>query len=44
MGNNWVQTHENQGWFVIFRLYNRLEPWSNETWRRGKSNFNRVKW
>jgi hypothetical protein len=36
---NWVQTIPGKGWNTILRLYGPLEPWFNQTWRPGRSNF-----
>ncbi|HSI84989.1 MAG: DUF1254 domain-containing protein [Candidatus Methylacidiphilales bacterium] len=34
--NNWVQTLQGKGWFMILRLYGPLEPWFEKTWRPGE--------
>jgi len=33
---NWVQTLPGQGWNVILRLWEPLEPWFDQTWRPGE--------
>ena len=36
MANNWLQTIPGKGYFVIFRLYNPLQPFFAKTWRPGE--------
>ena len=33
---NWVQTLPDKGWNTILRLYSRLEPCFDKTWRPGE--------
>jgi hypothetical protein len=33
---NWIQTVEGKGWFILLRLYGPLEPWFDQTWRPGE--------
>jgi hypothetical protein len=37
---NWIQTVEGKGWFILLRLYGPLEPWFDQTWRPGE--FERI--
>ena len=32
---NWMQIIPCKGWFVLLRLYGRLEPWFDQAWRPG---------
>jgi len=32
---NFIRTIPGKGWNAIFRLYGRLEPWFDKTWRLG---------
>jgi hypothetical protein len=34
--SNWVQTWPGKGYNVMLRLYGRLEPWFDKTWRPGE--------
>ena len=34
--NNWGQTVSGKGWNTIFRLYEPLKPWFDQTWRPGE--------
>ena len=34
--NNWLETIQGKGWFVILRLYGPLQPWIDKTWRPGE--------
>ena len=33
---NWVQTVPGKGWNVLLRLYSRLQPWFDKTWKPGE--------
>jgi hypothetical protein len=33
--SNWLQTVPGKGWNTLLRLYGRLEPWFDKTWRPG---------
>ncbi len=32
---NWIQTMPDERWFAVFRLYEPLRPWFDQTWRPG---------
>jgi hypothetical protein len=34
--NNWIQTIEGKGWYMILRLYEPKEAWLDGTWRPGE--------
>jgi hypothetical protein len=34
--NNWIQTIEGTGWYMILRLYEPKETWLDVTWRPGE--------
>jgi hypothetical protein len=34
--NNWIQTIDGKGWYLILRLYEPKETWLDGTWRPGE--------